>query len=65
MDYTEAATVRKEFMFVKVRQCSDTDIRMLFQVAKSFQAAIVDGSSDTLLIECAQTEERNTTSSAN
>ncbi|MEE0420106.1 MAG: acetolactate synthase small subunit [Lachnospiraceae bacterium] len=60
VDYTEAATVRKEFMFVKVRQCSDTDIRMLFQVAKSFQAAIVDGSSDTLLIECAQTEERNT-----
>ena len=60
VDFTDTDTVRKEFMFVKVKKCSDADIRTLFHMAKSFQVKIVDGCADTLLIESAQTEERNT-----
>lgn len=59
MDLTDIASHRKELMFVKISSCSDADLVKLTHICKIFCARLIDSNLTSVLLECAQTEDRN------
>lgn len=59
MDLTDIASHRKELMFVKISGCGDADLVKLTHICKIFCARLIDSNLTSVLLECAQTEDRN------
>ncbi len=59
MDLTNVPLHMKEILFVKVRGLSESDISYIFKLASVFRVDITDIGTDSLLLECKQTEHRN------
>lgn len=59
VDYTDIPIHMKEILFVKVKDCSGTDIDELFRISNVFGVDIVDYDGSNILLECTQTEKRN------
>ena len=59
LDFTTNSIHMKELMFIKVMNCSSSDVQELFQIAQIFQISIIDCDTDALILECVQTETKN------
>lgn len=59
IDLTNIPSHMKELLFVKIKNCSKEDKAEIFQIATVFKASITDYGSDSILLECVQTETRN------
>lgn len=59
IDLSNIATHMKEILFVKIKNCSKDDKIELFHIAEVFKVNVADYGSDSLLLECVQTEARN------
>ena len=59
MDFTEADTFMKELMYLKITGCSDEEMKKAAKLAEEYDAKIIDCISDSVLLECVQTEEEN------
>lgn len=59
VDYTDIPIHMKEILFVKVKDCSDTDIDELYRISNVFGVEIIDYDGSNILLECTQTEKRN------
>ena len=59
-DYTNTALHMKEIMYLKVKGCTLKDKNDLFNIAQVFGVKVVDYGKESVLLECVQTEERNT-----
>ena len=59
-DYTNTALHMKEIMYLKVKGCTPKDKNDLFNIAQVFGVKVVDYGKESVLLECVQTEERNT-----
>ena len=59
VDYTDIPVYMKEILFVKVNSCSEEEIKELFRISKVFGVSIIDYDGTTVLLECAQTEDKN------
>lgn len=59
VDYTDIPIHIKEILFVKVNDCSDTEITELFRISKVFGVAVIDYNSTSVLLECTRTESEN------
>ena len=59
IDFTDIAIHRKELMFIKVTNCSATDIDELFRISQIFALSVIDYNPNAILLESIQTEDRN------
>ena len=59
IDFTDVAIYERELMFVKINNCSDTDIDELFRISHIFTLSIIDYKPNAILLESVQTEEHN------
>lgn len=59
MDLTHVPIHMKEILFVKVRGLSDSDINYIFKLAEVFKTDVSDIGTDSVLLECKQTEVKN------
>lgn len=59
IDFTTVPIHMKELLYAKVTGCSKADKAELFQIASVFGGRISDYSKDSVLLECVQTETRN------
>lgn len=59
VDYTDIPIHMKEVLFVKVFHCNEADKTEVFRIANIFGLNIADYDKNTILLECAQTEEKN------
>lgn len=59
VDLTDTAIYRKEFMFVKIHECSEQDIMKLTYIKEVFQTRVIDYNTSVVLIESVQRSERN------
>lgn len=59
IDFTTVPIHMKELLYAKVTGCSKSDKAELFQIASVFGGKISDYSKDSVLLECVQTETRN------
>lgn len=59
IDLSNIATHMKEILYIKIRNCSKEDKTELFQIANVFKVSVADYGTDSLLLECVQTESRN------
>ena len=49
----------KEFLYVKVLNCTPEDKVEIFQIAETFKAKVIDYGKDSLLVEFVQTATKN------
>ena len=61
IDFTDVAIYKKELMFAKINNCSDTDIDELFRISQIFALSVIDYKPNAILLESKQTEDRNNT----
>ncbi len=59
MDLTNVPIHMKEILFVKIRGLNERDISYLFKIANVFNVDVTDIGTDSLLLECKQTEKKN------
>lgn len=59
IDFTDRAFYMKELMFIKISECTQQDMVELTHIAAVFAIKVIDYDTDTTLIECVQTENRN------
>lgn len=59
VDFTDIAIHMKELMFIKIKNCSETDIDGISGIARIFNISVIDYTPVTVLIESVQTEKRN------
>ena len=59
LDFTNTSTHMKEILFIKIRNCTKEDRAELFQIADVFKVSVADYGTDSILLECVQTETRN------
>ena len=59
IDFTDIAIHRKELMFIKVTNCSATDIDELFRISQIFALSVIDYNPNAILLESIQTEDHN------
>ena len=59
VDYTNVAIHEKEFMFVKITNCSEKDIEEIFRIAQVFDIKVIDYDRGVVLVESVKTENRN------
>ena len=59
IDFTDIAIHRKELMFIKVTNCSATDIDELFRISQIFALSVIDYNPNAILLESVQTEDHN------
>ena len=59
IDFTDATIYERELMFVKIDNCSDTDIDELFRISHIFTLSVIDYKQNAILLESVQTEEHN------
>lgn len=60
VDYTNIPIHMKELLFAKINDCSESDKVELFRISQIFKVDIIDYNKTTILLECVQTENRNT-----
>lgn len=55
-----AADVRiRELLFVRITHCSEPELAQLFRIAAVFGVTVADCDTETVLLECTQSERRN------
>lgn len=59
IDFTDVVIHSKELMFVRITNCSDTDIDELFRISQIFALSVIDYKPNAILLESIQTEDRN------
>jgi acetolactate synthase-1/3 small subunit len=59
IDFTNIPTHMKEILFIKIKGCSKEDKTEIFQIASVFKASVTDYGTDSILLECVQTETKN------
>ena len=59
VDFTDAAIHRKEIMFIKIQNCTESDMTELFGIAGVYQVKIAGYSPSSVLLESVRTEEEN------
>ncbi|SFR72833.1 acetolactate synthase small subunit [Anaeromicropila populeti] len=59
MDFTETPIHVKEILFIKIKNCSKEDKIEIFRIAQAFKLGVTDYGTDSVLIECVNTENRN------
>ena len=59
LDFTTADIIMKELMYVKVTGCAPAEMKKAAVIADKYDAAIVDCTSDSVLMECVDTEKGN------
>lgn len=59
IDFTTVPIHAKEILFIKIKHCSKEDKIEIFRIAQAFHLSVSDYGPDSVLIECADTEERN------
>ncbi len=59
IDFTNASTHMKEILFVKIKNCTKEDKAEIFQIANVFKSSVTDYGTDSILLECVQTETGN------
>ena len=59
LDFTNTSTHMKEILFIKIKNCTKEDKAELFQIADVFKVSVADYGTDSILLECIQTETRN------
>ncbi|HEX3021013.1 MAG TPA: acetolactate synthase small subunit [Lachnospiraceae bacterium] len=59
IDLTDTSFVKKELLFIKVKECSKDDRNEILQMAMVFEAKAIDYNKDGLILESTNTEERN------
>ncbi len=58
-DITEAPTHMKEILFIKIYDCSESEMGEVFRIAQVFGAKAIDYGLNCVLLECVATESRN------
>lgn len=58
-DFTNVPTHMKEILFIKIKSCSKEDKAEIFQIADVFKVSVTDFGTDSILLECVQTKNRN------
>ena len=59
VDFTDADIFMKELMYLKVTDCDDGEMKKIADIAQKFDATIIDCTSNNVLLECLQKEEKN------
>ena len=59
LDFTNTSTHMKEILFIKIKNCSKEDKTEIFQIAEVFKVSVTDYGTDSILLECVQTEMKN------
>lgn len=59
VDCTDLPVHRKELMFVKIHHCDEKDMTEIFRIADVYGLRIIDYSPSAVLMECVQTEMKN------
>lgn len=59
VDFTDIAIHIKELMFVKVKNCSDSDMMEIFRISQVYGVKIIDYMPSAVLLESVDTEENN------
>ncbi|MBD5470449.1 MAG: acetolactate synthase small subunit [Lachnospiraceae bacterium] len=59
IDFMDVAIHSKELMFVKINNCSDTDIDELFRISHIFTLSVIDYKQNAILLESVQAEEHD------
>ena len=59
LDFTRADIFMKELMYVKITGCSDAELKKAAKLANTYDARIVETISDSVLMECVETERDN------
>lgn len=59
IDFTTVPIHIKEILFIKIKNCSKEDKIEIFRIAQAFQLSVSDYGTDSVLIECTDTEDRN------
>lgn len=59
VDFTDIAIHVKELMFIKVKNCSDSDMTEIFRIAHVYGVKIIDYTPTAVLLESVDTEENN------
>lgn len=59
VDFTDVAIHMKELMFIKISGCTQQDMIELTHIISVFALKMIDYDTDTTIIECVQTENKN------
>ncbi|MBQ1688813.1 MAG: acetolactate synthase small subunit [Lachnospiraceae bacterium] len=59
VDFTDAATLMKEILYIKVNCCSLADKEEIFRIAQVFKLDVVDYRGETLVVECVKNDDEN------
>lgn len=59
IDLSDQAIHMKEILYLKVKDLSKSEREEMFRIAQAFSLKIVDYGTDSILLECVQTEARN------
>ncbi|MGB8451194.1 MAG: acetolactate synthase small subunit [Anaerocolumna sp.] len=59
LDFTNPSTHMKEILFIKIKNCTKQDKIEIFQIADVFKVSVTDYGTDSILLECVQTETKN------
>ena len=59
IDYTAMPVNVSEILYAKIKSCSEKDKTEVFRIAKVFNLNIVDYNTDSVLLQCTQTEIKN------
>lgn len=59
VDFTDTAIHMKELMFIKISSCTQQDMIELTHIIAVFDVKMIDYDTDSALIECVQTENKN------
>lgn len=59
IDLTDVAIHMKEILFVKVKNCTESEKAEVFQIAQVFHVEVSDIGKDSVMLECKLTERRN------
>ncbi len=59
LDFTNTSTHMKEILFIKIKNCTKEEKIEIFQIAEVFKVSVTDYGTDSILLECVQTETKN------
>lgn len=59
VDYTDMPLHMKEIMFAKILKCNEKDRKEAFRMAEVFKVDIVDYDTESILMQCVQSESYN------
>ncbi|MCR4604600.1 MAG: acetolactate synthase small subunit [Eubacterium sp.] len=59
IDFTDASIFMKELMYLKVTGCDAKEMKRIAGICEKYDANIIDCTSDSVLLECVEKEEKN------